>query len=101
MICLNPILKSPWLSAIVAGSGVMLYFTLMSYSPNLPPAVICSLAVAYFVYFMMGGKILCDEEPESPSTSASSTLRYLDPPDAIATVATADLGQKHISAYQL
>lgn len=51
----------------------MLYFVLMSYSPNLPPAVLCSLAVAYFVYFMMGGKVLCDEEQEQPATLAPET----------------------------
>lgn len=64
MFCLNPIFKSPALAAIVSGCCVLLYFAMMSYSPKLPPAVICSVAVGYFVYFMMGGKLLCDE-PES------------------------------------
>lgn len=49
------------LSALVAGCGTMIYFSLMSYSPNLPPALLCSIGVAYVVYFMMGGKVLCDE----------------------------------------
>ena len=62
MICLNPILKSPFLAALVSGCCVMLYFILMTYSPNLPPAVLCSIAVAYFVYFMMGGKMLCEDK---------------------------------------
>lgn len=81
-ICLNPILKSPVLSALVAGCSVMLYFALMSYSPSLPPALICSLAAAYFVYFMMGGKVLCDEAPTPQQVTTTV-------PSAIATIPAA------------
>lgn len=91
MICLNPILKSPLLAAIVAGCCVMLYFALMSYSPNLPPAVLCSIAIGYFVYFMMGGKVLCDErEPkqvyQGPVHSHPHTHKTENIPEAVATL---------------
>jgi len=66
MICINPILKSPILAAIIAGGCVMLYFYLLTYSPKLPPAMMYSIAIAYFVYFMMGGRVLCDE-PSAPA----------------------------------
>lgn len=65
MICLNPILKSPALAAFVAACAVLLYFALMSYSPNLPAAFFCSLGVAYIIYNIMGGRLLCDE-PQQP-----------------------------------
>jgi hypothetical protein len=104
MICLNPILKSPLLASLVAGCCVMLYFTLMSYSPNLPPAAICSIAAGYFVYFMMGGKILCDEQtpalPENPVPAPESSV-----PEAIATMAVANTMTnpvgKPVSAYKI
>ena len=89
MICLNPIFKSPFLASLVAGCCVMLYFILMSYSPNLPPAVICSVAVGYFVYFMMGGKILCNDEPlTEPEPEENNVKVQTDVPEAIATIAT-------------
>jgi hypothetical protein len=87
MICLNPILKSPLLASIVAGCCVMLYFTLMTYSPSLPPAVICSVAAAYFVYFMMGGKILCDEPDAMPTKAYIFPVNPL--PEASAPEASA------------
>lgn len=59
MSCLSPIFKSPLLSAFISGCCTLIYFALMSYSPNLPPAVICSVAVSYFVYYKMGGKVIC------------------------------------------
>jgi hypothetical protein len=122
MICLNPILKSPLLAALVAGCGVMLYFVLMSYSPNLPPAVLCSLAVAYFVYFMMGGKVLCDDvsadisddlntvEVQQRPLRITEVLDVPEPapatpgPEAIATVAIANHVHppgKPVSAYRV
>lgn len=72
MICLNPIMKSPALAAFVGGCAVLFYFALMTYSPNLPAAVFCSMGVAYIVYNLMGGKLMCDEpatvieEPSPP-----------------------------------
>lgn len=104
MFCLNPIFKNPMLGALVAGCSVMLYFIMMSYSPNLPPAVLCSLAVGYFVYFIMGGKILCDDqktsetpEPETPgpSTKVTETSNASAPtletnPNGIATLSMAN-----------
>jgi hypothetical protein len=78
MFCLNPIIKSPMLSALVAGCGTMIYFSLMSYSPNLPPALLCSIGVAYVVYFMMGGKVLCDET-EAPAPPVPPALPMVPP----------------------
>jgi hypothetical protein len=67
----------------------MFYFMLMSYSPNLPPAVLCSLAVAYFVYFMMGGKVLCDDIAEPEPTEAPEVAPVAKPePVATATIPT-------------
>ena len=77
MICLNPILKSPFLAAIVTGFMVMLYFGLMTYSPGLPPAALCSAAAAYFVYFMMGGRVLCDESQEPETQLVPSPVATL------------------------
>ena len=98
MICLNPILKSPLLAALVSGCLVMLYFILMSYSPNLPPAVLCSVAVAYFVYFAMGGTVMCKNDGETSvqnpvytSEPAHShghihTHNVVNVPEAVATI---------------
>jgi hypothetical protein len=78
MICINPILKSPILAAIAAGTCVMLYFYLMIYSPKLTPAVMYSITTACFVYYMMGGRVLCDE-PIVPETTSKTDLPLLAP----------------------
>jgi len=51
----------------------MLYFFLKTYSPKLTTALMYSIAIAYFVYFMMGGRILCDESPIIPSDPIPKT----------------------------
>ena len=79
MICLNTITSSPTLSAFFAGSLVLIYLALMTYSSNLPPAVLCSVLVAFGVYNAMGGKLTCNET-NTPYT------KYI--PDGISSIAT-------------
>jgi hypothetical protein len=59
-ICLDPIFRSPFLAALVAGTLVFLYFVLMTYSAYLPPALLCGAVAAYLVYLAMGGTLMCD-----------------------------------------
>lgn len=102
MICLNPIMKSPFLASIVAASFVMLYFVLMSYSHSLPPAVIISAMVGIFVYTLMGGSLMCSEEK-----SEAPALVPTNVPQAVATLPAANnpprannSNSSVVSAYQ-
>ncbi len=78
MICLNPITKSPTLAALFAGCLVLIYLAMMTYSANLPPAVLCSVLVALCVYTMMGGKLTCPETP----------YHQTEVPEGISSIAT-------------
>lgn len=77
MVCLNPIIKSPFLASVVAASCVMLYYMMMSYNRDLPPAVIISIMVGIFVYVLMGGTLICKEpEIDGSVVSNGSTDQY-------------------------
>jgi len=67
MICLNSIVKSPFLAALVAGVAVLLYSISMHYNPKIAPVLVYSLIAFYVVYTVMGGKLLCDEAPVAPA----------------------------------
>lgn len=60
-ICLNPIINSPLLAGLFAGACVMFYLFLMTFSSSLPQMVLCSMAVGLFVYYVRGGRLLCDD----------------------------------------
>jgi len=59
----------------------MLYFYMMLYSPKLTPAVMYSIATACVVYYMMGGRVLCDE-PIAPEPTTKTGLPLLAPQTA-------------------
>lgn len=44
------IFQNPFATAVAASLVAMLYFFLMTISPNLPPAIVFSMLVGYFVY---------------------------------------------------
>jgi len=61
MICINPILHDPKLGALAGGIISMVVFYIFNYSVTLLRALIVSFTVAYIIYFLMGGKVLCKE----------------------------------------
>jgi len=42
--------QSPFMAGITASTIAILYFLLMTISPNLPPALLFSLAIGYLTY---------------------------------------------------
>jgi hypothetical protein len=89
MICLNVITKSPALSALFAGCLVLIYLAMMTYSVNLPPAMLCSVLVALGVYTIMGGKLVCSEPAQGyepvPDYEPQATVKV---PEGISSLAT-------------
>jgi hypothetical protein len=80
MVCLrvNPILHSPWKTAIVTGCIAMLYFGLMSYSPYLPPALLTSVAVSALAYILSGGVLgNCQETPRKTKMQVPQPIATL------------------------
>jgi len=47
---INNMTSSPLMTGILAASLALLYFFLMTFSPNLPPALLFSAVIGYFVY---------------------------------------------------
>jgi hypothetical protein len=76
MICLNPIIHSPLMAGLFASACAMLYLFLMTISSGLPQIVFISLAVGLVVYYMRGGRLLCDESPKQgiPIHASSETV---------------------------
>lgn len=48
---------SPFMTAIAASVIALLYFFLMTFSPNLPPALLFSAVIGYFVYALRSGTV--------------------------------------------
>ncbi len=48
-------LSSPFFFGMMASFLAMLYFILMTINPNLPPALVFSLVIGYFAYYVRGG----------------------------------------------
>jgi hypothetical protein len=49
--------ESPLTFGIVASALAMLYFFLMTVNPNLPPALVFSIIIGYFVYSIKSGGV--------------------------------------------
>ena len=50
-------MTSPFFLGLYASVLAMVYFFLMTINPNLPPSLIFSLIIGYFVYYMYGGVV--------------------------------------------
>ena len=48
---------SPFFLGLSASVMALLYFFLMTINPNLPPALVFSLVIGYFVYYANGGSV--------------------------------------------
>lgn len=81
MICLNPVYNDPKLAGIVAGGSVLLYMFSVSYvSSVIPPILAISLAIGVFVYYMMGGQLLCkDPEFDAPDVATGAGTQAQTP----------------------
>ena len=57
------------MAALTGAVLTLIYFLLTSFSTTLPPAILSSIVVGYFIFISMGGKLLCGtsaarEEPK-------------------------------------
>jgi hypothetical protein len=69
MICLDYFVRTPEMAALTGGVATLIYFLLTSFSTTLPPALLSSIVVGYFIYISMGGRLLC----QGQGTSATQT----------------------------
>ena len=53
---ISNITSSPMMAGATATVAALLYFFLMTFNPNLPPALVFSLVIGYFVYTMIASK---------------------------------------------
>jgi hypothetical protein len=71
MFCVDSIIKTPEVAALTAGIVTIFLFYLSFLSGKLPFALIIGAAVAYFIYTMMGGSILCVDGPKITTKTKS------------------------------
>jgi len=63
MFCVDSIIKTPEVAALTAGIVTIFLFYLSFLNAKLPFSLIIGAAVAFFIYTMMGGSILCVDGP--------------------------------------
>jgi hypothetical protein len=80
MICLNPIINNPFFAGLFAFACAMFYLFLMTFGSTLPQMVLFSMAVGLVVYYVRGGRLLCDETAITSEPVAS----YV-PPEQVPT----------------
>ena len=59
MVCLDYFVGTPAMAALTGAVLTLTYFLLTSFSTTLPPALLSSIVVGYFIFISMGGKLLC------------------------------------------
>lgn len=70
MFAINALFHNPMMAGITASVAAILYFFLMTFNPNLPPALLFSAAIGYFVYTIRS---------ESPTSQTSAPLPIVEP----------------------
>ena len=74
MVCLDYFVRTPAMAALTGGVITLIYFLLTSFSTTLPPALLSSIVVAYFIYISLGGKLLCGTAATSETAPAPTAI---------------------------
>jgi hypothetical protein len=78
MVCLDYFVRTPAMAALTGAVLTLIYFLLTSFSTTLPPALLSSIVVGYFIFISMGGKLLCG--PHAETKEPDVVVRQVQPP---------------------
>lgn len=71
---ISSVFSNPLMTGAAASAFALLYFFVMTISPSLPPAIVFSAIIGYFVYAVRSGKIGDQTVQKIPTPPVKATV---------------------------